>query len=219
MICVGGVYLPDNEVHMGEWMKKVGIKVEGKLTYQYTKQEAAFRHIKNWRTAVDVGAHVGTWSTHLVKRFKTVHAFEPIKEHRECFQKNVNFDSKASVVLHPCGLGDKIGTATFATDGNSTGDIHIDHVGEGDTPISTLDTFELRMVDFIKVDVEGYEYFVIKGGEHTIRRDKPFIVVEQKPKGYAERYGNHRMAAVDLLKSWGAKVKFEMSGDFGLAWD
>lgn len=217
MICAGGVYLPDHETHMVEWMKASNTQIAGKLTYQWSKQKAAMRHVKKWRTAVDAGAHVGTWSMHLERRFASVHAFEPIAEHRECFLRNVTCDNAANVVLHPCGLSDKESAASFSIPEGSSGGTHVQ--GEGDIPLCRLDSFNLTHVDFMKIDVEGYEYFVLKGGEETIRRDKPCIVVEQKPKGLAERYGLDRMAAVELLQLWGAVLRFEMSGDFCLEWN
>jgi hypothetical protein len=58
----------------------------------------------------------------------------------------------------------------------------------------------------------------VQGGELLIRQYQPVIIIEQKPKGLAERYGVERMAAVKLLQSWGAKVVDEISGDFILKW-
>jgi len=53
-----------------------------------------------------------------------------------------------------------------------------------------LDSFGLKRVDFIKIDVEGYELEVLKGGEYTITSCKPIIVLETKDKHY-ERYGTN----------------------------
>lgn len=217
MKCVGGVWLPAHETHMVEWMTANNTKINGKLTYQWSKQDAAMKHVKAWRTAVDIGAHVGTWAMHLAERFERVVAFEPIAEHRRCLVANLEEAGTAQIVLHPCALGDRDGSVAFEIPEGSCGGTHI--IGEGDIPLRMLDTFALKEVDFIKIDVEGYELFAVRGGEKTIRENKPCIIVEQKPKGLAERYGQTRMAAVELLQSWGAKVKFEMSGDFCLSWE
>lgn len=215
MICVGGIYLPDHERHMVEWMTANNTKVDGKFTYQWSKQIRAMSEVRSWRTAVDAGAHVGTWSMHLAKRFDRVVAFEPCVEHRSCFMQNVN-GAGAKVTLVASALGDREGLVRLEVPQGSSGGTHI--AGEGDVAMNTLDSFKIIDVDFLKIDVEGYERFVVEGGEQTIRRDKPCIVVEQKPKGLAERYGQTRMAAVELLQSWGAKIQFEVSGDFCLTW-
>ena len=48
-------------------------------------------------------------------------------------------------------------------------------------PVVTLDEFvaqkKLPRVDFIKIDTEGYERFVLRGARETIRRYKPIIVM------------------------------------------
>jgi FkbM family methyltransferase len=215
MIQVGGVWLPDNERHMGPQMTAANVWVGGKLTYQFKKLEAALRYVRNHRTALDIGAHVGTWSMHLVRHFDQVYAFEPVEAHRECFSANV---IAPNVKLIPCALGDKFDYGSFGYEEGSTGGTHLVKGGL-DAVILPLDDFHFDDVDFIKIDVEGYELFVVQGGEQMIRKNKPTMVVEQKPKGLAERYGQSRMAAVEMLQSWGAKIRFEMSGDYCLGWD
>ena len=48
-----------------------------------------------------------------------------------------------------------------------------------DVPVYTLDSFEFDGVDFVKVDVEGYELKVLQGALKTIDKYKPMIVIEQ----------------------------------------
>lgn len=213
MQCIGGVFLPDREHHMVEWMTNANKLVDGKLTYQYTKFQVAMKHVREWRTAVDIGAHVGTWSMHLAKKFKKVVAFEPEPTHVECFRQNV---VGQNIELHQVALGNAEGTAGFEYETGSSGGTHL---MPGDAvKVCRLDDFNLEHVDFIKIDVEGYELYAVQGGETTIRQNHPTLIVEQKPKGLAERYGVDRMAAVHLLTSWGAEVKCAMSGDYVLAW-
>jgi hypothetical protein len=76
---------------------------------------------------------------------------------------------------------------------------------------------DLTNIDFIKIDVEGYEREVLAGGERLIREWQPLILIEQKP-GNAERYGWQRYGARDLLKAWGAKELWSKAGDHLLGW-
>ena len=80
-----------------------------------------------------------------------------------------------------------------------------------------LDDYALDDVDLIKIDVEGYEFFVIQGGEATITRNRPVMIVEQKPQ-HGGKYGLTDTQAVDHLVKMGATVKEEIVGDFILVW-
>jgi len=217
MLNYKGLFLPDGETHLVEWMEKINKVVDGKPTYQYHKLEAALKHVKQFRTAVDVGAHCGLWSMHLVKKFKMLHAFEPMEAHRQCFVKNL--DPKYSgVQLHHCALGFEDSMVTMHTSPHSSGDTWVNQAQGGDTPLKTLDGFNLQMVDFVKLDCEGYELFALQGGEKTILRDKPCIIVEQKP-GRAQKWGLEETQAVIRLQDHGAKLRDIISGDFILSWD
>ena len=86
---INGVWLPSAEYNLVEFLINKKTMVDGKGSYQYHKLKAALKYVRNWRTAIDVGAHCGLWSMQLVKQFDMVHAFEPVLEHQECFRKNV----------------------------------------------------------------------------------------------------------------------------------
>ena len=225
MINYGGLYLPDGEKHLIEWMEKTGQTVAGKPAYQYHKLEAALKWVKAWRVAVDVGAHCGLWSMHLAKRFETVHGFEPVAAHRECWMRNVEGALGAITfpqagqkgpILYPIALGEHDGMIKIHTAADSSGDSWVD--GEGDIPMKRLDDFDLQDVDFIKLDCEGYELFALRGGEEMLKRCHPCVIVEQKP-GRAQKFGLAETGAVDYLQGLGAKLRKAISGDFILSWD
>lgn len=199
-------------------MTKNGELVDGKGTYQIKKLRKAMEFVKlDSGVAIDVGAHCGMWSMQLAMRFREVIAFEPVAEHRECWERNmVAVMSRAEITVHPCALGEKEGSISIDTTPGSSGDSYVG--AAGDIPLRTLDSFDIPAVDFIKLDCEGYEYFALKGGEETLKRSKPCVHVEQKP-GKAQKYGLPERGAVDYLQSLGAKLRLEMSGDFILSWD
>src|SRR3954470_5797421 len=101
-----GVWFPDGENHFPSWMDKNGEIVDGKGTYQIRKLREAMKHVKKFRVAADVGSHVGLWSLQLVKRFSSVHAFEPVAAFRECFSRNLPAElNGCTLVLNFCALG------------------------------------------------------------------------------------------------------------------
>lgn len=215
---VEGFWLPDKEEHLVPFLVN-GPKVHGGPTYQYQKLAPAIKLCKQRRRAVDVGAHCGLWSRVLAYEFAALDAFEPVAEHRDCFKLNVlTDDAMALVTLHPFALGDHFDTVTLHTGEASSGDTYVQPGGEHTSPMQRLDQFHLMEVDFLKIDCEGYEKFVLLGGEQTIRRDKPVIIVEQKP-GKATQFGLKDTEAVDLLIDWGAKLVSVISGDYIMRWE
>lgn len=215
-----GWWFPDGEKHLPEWMARVGQKRDGLLQYQFGKYNAALRHVRQRRGAIDVGAHIGQWSRNMAADFEVVHAFEPVPDYAACWQANI--EDTPNAMLHDVALGESPGLVCLkcGTPG-SHGDTFVAPKDEANAAIDismrTLDSFDLANVDFIKIDCEGYELFVIKGAERTIKRDRPCVIVEQKP-GKAQSYGLGETDAVTLLKSWGATVRAVLSGDYILSW-
>ena len=79
-----------------------------------------------------------------------------------------------------------------------------------------LDDYEYNNVDFIKIDVEGFENQVILGAKETLIRNKPIIIVEQK--GFSNKFNETQFEAIDTLKSYGAKVIDRIVKDYILSW-
>ena len=209
-------FLPDGEKHLPEWMANVNKRVDGRLTYQYGKYEIALQHIKKNRLAIDVGAHVGLLSYFMARDFEALVAFEPMREHAACWEKNMQDWPLAE--LWPYALGDKEGTVSIACrTAGSSGDTGVT-AQTGDIPMRPLDFFELTDVDFIKIDCEGYEEFILRGAAETLERCKPCVMVEQKGT-MSKQYGCKQKSAVDFLEGMGAKLRAEISGDFILSWD
>lgn len=208
---VGDWWFPDHEEHFIEWMSapKNKVYLNGRLAYQGRKQLATLDHCPSRRVAVDVGGHIGTWAYNLAVAFKTVHSFEPVKDHRLCFVKNL--DGVDNVKLYGCALGGAPGRVSIVTTKGSSGDSQV--APGDDVDMRTLDSFDLRNVDLIKIDCEGYEENVLHGAIDTINREKPTIIVEQK-RDMAARFGLELRGAVTFLEGLRYKVVQEYSGDF-----
>jgi len=208
---ISGWWMPDHEAHLGPWMAapKNKLILNGRQAYQGKKQLAALKHVKQHRVAIDVGGHVGLWSFNLAHEFATVFAFEPVAEHRACFERNLQGVGQ-HVHLEAMALGAIEGTVSMHSEHGSSGNTTV--AGKGDIPMHTLDSLELQDVDFMKLDCEGYEENVLRGGAETIKAWKPVIVVEQK-RDMSARFGLDTKGAVTFLKSLGYVQAEEISGD------
>jgi FkbM family methyltransferase len=177
--------------------------------------EACVRFFGRHRRALDVGAHVGFWSWWLSRHFARVDAFEPQPVLQECLRANVD---AANVTLHGVALGEHEGATSAEFDPANTGMSHLVEGTAGSIPVRRLDEFGFDDVDFVKLDAEGYELFVLKGGVETLRRNHPVVLVEQAE--WNARYGVEYLAAVTFLESLGARLLARLSNyDFLLGWD
>jgi len=221
MIQYKGIWLPDGEEHYQMVMDSPkSPEINGMGTYQYRKLVKTLGRTNSWRTAIDIGANIGFWSMHLVKRFQFLHAFEPAALFRECFMRNLPNDPNFE--LHPYALGDEEFKWPLVT-GKWSGNTYLDfdHDPEDDdvekVQVKTLDSFGIEDVDMIKIDCEGYELAVIKGGEETISKYRPTIIVEQK-EGWPTKHGFPELGAVHHLEEMGMKLLLEFSGDYIMGW-
>ena len=207
---VKGIHLPADDTHF-KGQVEANPLFDGRGTYQFNKVELAIPQVKQFRRAVDVGAHVGLWTRVLAKKFKFVHAFEPVQAHLECFE--LNLKGQNNVELHRVALGDRVGSVNIQTTPENSGNAHVAKAG---LPVNlqTLDSVLdwIPDLDFIKIDVEGFEQAVVLGGERLIKKFKPTMVVEQKGSN-AERAGFKTGSVIDLLKGWGYKEVWVRSGD------
>jgi FkbM family methyltransferase len=136
-------------------------------------RQIAYRYVTDWRGCVDAGANVGMWTRNLMADFETVHCFEPNPVFIECWKRNIPADQNAH--LHEVGLGAAEGTANF--DGPL--DQRLQRT-PGDITIKTLDSYELDNIDFIKIDVDGYEDLLLQGAKETLTNNSPVINIEMK---------------------------------------
>lgn len=209
---VEGWALPDGDTHFAEHLRKERLAT-GVAGYQSRKRDRAVAICQNRTHALDIGAHVGLWSRPLSRDFAHVTAFEPVTELCACWRENLR--QSVNVRLHETALGQVAGYIDIVRPEDNSGNGYA--VPGTMAPMRRLDDMDLGPIDFIKIDVEGGELAVIRGGEDTIRRDRPVLIVEQKP-GHGARYGVGDEAAIDLLQRWGAIVAFAQAGDFCLVW-
>lgn len=155
---------------------------------------------------IDVGSNYGWHSITSSPYCGTIYSFEPQKFIHDVQIRSINENGITNINLYNCGVGDKNETSQMRPVDYNSPSIHMGDlsVGEGGETIEirTLDSFELPQVDFIKIDVQGYEKFVLEGSTQTIERCKPTIIIEME---------NHQL---DRFK-YGVVDLFKQIRDFG----
>lgn len=189
-------------------------------TLQNDKKEGDFfvfmSLLKDEGLVLDIGANLGIMTWHLLKNFKQaeIWAFEPIPENNNILRSVTDKFKSDRFKIFDIALGDKPGTAKMVLPNvarvKMQGLSHVVHesineFNEGDfyeVSIDTLDNLidSSKKVQGIKLDVENFEYFVLKGGEQIIDRDKPII--------YTELWVNeNRQRCLDFIKNKGYSIK------------
>lgn len=124
---------------------------------------------------VDVGAHFGTVTTLFLDKGWSAIAYEPDPSNREQFQQRIG--SHPRVQLSSAAVSDKPAeSASFFTSSVSTGVSTLAAFHESHEPTANVNVVTLaedlrarkvQQVDFLKIDVEGFDYFVLKGFDWT----------------------------------------------------
>lgn len=204
MVQYRGIWFPDDIAH----------KLESIYTRTMEKYlpalDWAIAHCAQHRTAIQAGGNVGLWPKRLAQDFARVITFEPDAIAWTCLLRNV----PASVEAHPVALGAAPGRCRIVH--NSIGSHHVKPGDE--VTVTTIDALGLSDVDFIQLDVEGYEWFVLTGASETIRRCRPLLQLEIN--GLASRYGQSDGTVLALLAGWGYRALSTQLGPdvvFGMA--
>jgi len=136
---------------------------------------------------LDIGANIGNHTLAFATRAASVHAFEPIPTIYQLLHDNVAANGLAHVHTHPVALSDTAGTATiYMVKQGNFGASSFDQRADGVEPVEvnkqTGDEFVrqhgLGRIDFIKIDVEAHEVYVLRGLMETLRRDLPWLTME-----------------------------------------
>ncbi|MCY4568994.1 MAG: FkbM family methyltransferase, partial [Candidatus Poribacteria bacterium] len=132
-----------------------------------------------------------------VKDAGVVVAFEPALRTCGYLRENVSLNRFENVTVVNKGLGDSIEQRHlyYAEAGLAEGTASLKYANErAASERVTLDTIdnlisELPVPDFIKIDVEGYQLEVLRGGEHCLKTHAPLLMAELKDVGET----NHAM--------------------------
>jgi FkbM family methyltransferase len=172
---------------------------------------------------LDIGANLGSYCIPLAKKYPHIkfEAFEPQRIINYQLSANIIINGLDNVYSYEFGLSDKdesieLAMPDYATEGN-IGAFSVDkEVRENDyecqtqgkvdrIQLTTFDDLTFGKILLIKIDVEGHELEVIKGGIETIKRNNyPPIIFEAWT--WKPWYQEKRTALFDYLHGHGYNI-------------
>lgn len=144
------------------------------------------RYVDAERGSLDVGANQGVFAHALSKLCPRVYAYEP----NPALVPFLEATAARNVTVMPYGLSDRKGTAPLVVpviDGVvDAGRASVEPCAISEFPVTEEKTIELRRLDdeelppigFVKIDVEGHEIDVLRGGVRRIAGDRPVLWIE-----------------------------------------
>jgi len=142
------------------------------------------RNITENDVFIDVGSNYGWHSLLASKKCKRVYSFEPQKEICNIQELNIKQNNIKNIELFNIGLGNENTSSFMPCVDYSLTAININF---GDQSISTsgneisikkLDSIINEKINYIKIDVQGYEKFVLEGARNLINEYHPILIVE-----------------------------------------
>lgn len=176
----------------------------------------AEREVRPGATVLDLGANIGTVTLFLGKLVgKTGRVFcvEPLAANFALLERNVDRTGFLDRVrAERCALGTEEKTITLHFDEQSDnwGEVSLlDQASQGteEVPMRRLDTlwkeWDRPQFDFVKLDVEGYEYEVLQGATKMLREKPPKVWVVEFNVDYLNRAENGVQRLWDLFRQFG----------------
>lgn len=149
------------------------------------------QHLRPGMSMIDVGANLGYHTTHaarLVSPSGRVLAIEPDPYNFALLKRNIAWNALASVTPLNVALGAADGVANLYCSPENLGD-HRLFCGPADgrrsvpVPVVRLDDLcnehAMASVDLVKMDVQGYEPYVLQGMQRTLRNNPRLIVITE----------------------------------------
>lgn len=181
----------------------------------YEKEFCYFNEMINEDGAIlDIGANIGAMTVALAQKHphSQIYSFEPAPENFTALKRVAAFFQLNNVALFETALGDRDETVQMIIPQTGNAYRHgLSHVLEENATsgkrfsvsMQQLDTIpalqQMTKITAIKIDVENFEYAVLKGGEALLCKHRPLIFCELWNNG-------HRKFSIDLLMSLGYKV-------------
>jgi FkbM family methyltransferase len=173
----------------------------------------SLKYVKNFDFAIDVGSWIGDSTSIISNKFKTVIGFEADPETFECCYKNL--EKFNNITLHNIALSNTKDIKTLYRGASSfsswisTSD-EVIPMSQKTVQTTTLDHYDFKNVDFIKIDIDSHEGFFLEGSSEFFKKNSPVVLIEYKPR-VLKRQSNKMPDPLEFLLNIGYKIKEQVS--------
>ena len=187
-IATDDLYLTQSRTDIKHQTKKLLKSLLGREGFEIPMTQMFSTLIRADFQILDIGANIGCTSLLFSDLGQQVVAFEPLSRTFELLQKNINLAKKNNIKTLQLALGDEDREAEmYFLDANRSMAFVLDRTSRDDRQAAVVKIKRLDDVfpeigfdrlDFMKIDVEGYELRVLKGAKHTIKKYRPIVQME-----------------------------------------
>lgn len=181
-------------------------------TFERREHEVFSSLVRPGMTVLDIGANVGFYSliaSKLAGPEGRVVAFEPSERERRRLAAHLRLNRARNVTVRAHALGERDEIATLhVVDESDSGCNSFRPGNVGPTTATVVDVKRLddcipsgRPVDVVKLDVEGAELAVLRGGERLFRQARPVLLCEIEEIRIAP-WGYRGRDIIDLMAGW-----------------
>lgn len=136
-------------------------------------------------TIVEIGANIGASTMQILaaRPEARVIAFEPSSRFRPYLLRNLELAEAKNVEVYPWAVGREHGELSLFNNDSTASVMSRDYGGgefrgEETVPVVTLDGLPVSRLDFLKIDTDGFEFEVLRGGENALRTFRPALHFE-----------------------------------------
>ena len=171
--------------------------------------------LKEGDVVLDIGANIGYYvliESKLVGDLGKVYAIEPVSSNIKALKRNIKLNNRENVEIFRLAVSDKDGKSrVYVSDSCNLSAMERSLVagniiGVEEVDVVTVDSFlkDKNIPDFIRMDVEGYEYNIVRGMTKTLQENTK-ILMELHPLKLSKEQLEEMF---EILKANNFKVKF-----------
>lgn len=215
-------YTFDNDIQLKLYTDSKFSRIINSNTFEEEELTFFRNFIRPNDTVLDIGANIGLhalFAAKLVGENGMVCAFEPVHKTYNRLSENVAANRFTNIRVFNQAISSKTGTSVITTslDGfdawnsmagrsHETGENFVDE----EIKTQTLDDFIAehlteKKIDFIKIDTEGWEPHVLRGGSKFLSENSPLIMIEYAD-GICKNFGVSLNEIYDLLTGFGFTI-------------